>query len=96
MIGNTPILLTDFDSHNAVILCSMSFWQIKKILEGSDKASIMYIGYNMSKLSKSYQFSLKNTNEKGMGGNNSYVFEPISILTTLSCTAVCPLARCKR
>ena len=28
--------------------------------------------------------------------NNSYIFEPIFILTTQSCCAVCPLVECKR
>ena len=31
--------------------------------------------------------------KKGTLGNNSYIFEPILILTTLSCCAVCPLVK---
>ena len=34
--------------------------------------------------------------KKGTLGNNSYIFEPILILTSLSCIAVYPLVKCKR
>ena len=33
--------------------------------------------------------------KKGKLGNNFYIFEPILVLTTLSCNAVCPLVKCK-
>ena len=33
--------------------------------------------------------------KKGTLGNNNYIFEPILILTTLSCFAFCPLVECK-
>ena len=33
--------------------------------------------------------------KKGTLGNNSYIFEPVLILTTLSCSAVCPLVKCE-
>ena len=33
--------------------------------------------------------------KKGTLGNNTYIFVPILILTTLSCRAVCPLIKSK-
>ena len=34
--------------------------------------------------------------KKGSLVNNSYIFEPILILSTLFRSAVCPLVKCKR
>ena len=33
--------------------------------------------------------------KKGTLVNNSYILEPILILTTQSCSAVCPIVKCK-
>ena len=54
-----------------------------KCLEGSDKASRVYSGWNMSKLFKKKINSFRKIPmKKGTLVNNFYIFEPILILTT--------------
>ena len=40
-------------------------------------------------------FHRKLSLKKGTLGNNSYIFQPILILTTQPCCAACPLVYCK-
>ena len=92
----TPTFLNRLDSNNAVMLCSMSSCWIKKVTTDPMKHPESIVNETWAILKNSINFHRKMPMMKGSLVNNSYIFEPILILSTLVNSAVYPLIKCKR
>ena len=92
----TPTFLSRLDSNNAVMLCSMSSCWIKKVTTDPMKHPESIVDETWAILKNSINFHRKMQMNKGSLVNNSYILEPIFILSTLVSRAVYPLVKCKR